>query len=113
MTTETRYISFDGAIFYSEKECRDYEEAHMFAGLDKVVFLDVNYEPINREEYTLRDFLKNVWAIRVSTTKEAERVWNLLKQYDEYDPTGFYKENPLNQERPNKQTKRPVAFAAL
>ena len=95
MTTETRYISFDGAIFYSEKECRDYEDIHMFAGLDKVIFLDINYEPINKGEYTLRDFLRNVWAIKVSTVKEAEKVWTFLKLYDENDTTVWYKENPF------------------
>ena len=96
MKKEVRYIAFDGAIFYDEEECANYEEMHMFAGLNNVKFFGDNYDPISKEGYTLKEFIQNICAIKVSTTREAERVWNLLKQYESNeDALANYTDNPF------------------
>ena len=83
MKTEVRYIAFDGAIFYDENECKNYEEVHSFAGLDKVIFYDVEHNVLNRlDEETFESFIDRAWAISVNTAAEAKRVWSLLENYE-------------------------------
>lgn len=83
MKTEVRYIAFDGAIFYDENECKNYEEVHSFAGLDKVTFYDIGYNVKTQiDGETLQDFIDTAWAIRVNTAAEARRVWSLLENYE-------------------------------
>lgn len=96
MKIETRYIAFDGAIFYNENECKNYEEVHAFSGLDKIIFYDIEYNVKNRADgETLQDFINNVWAIKVNTAAEAKRVWSLLENYENYEIDPAITSNPL------------------
>lgn len=83
MKVETRYIAFDEAIFYSEKECTEYEKTHLMAGIQKVEFFDMCYKPIDTGDYgSLVELFDSSWVIKVHSVAEAKKIWAALIAYD-------------------------------